>query len=77
MAYTISPKGAAKFKQACFPLRNFQLKILLINNPIRNRGIDSAMNKVYGELGSYVCFPPLVISKNERQLSTVQLNPVS
>ncbi len=73
MAYTISPRGAAKFKAECFPLKQFQLDVPLINNLVLNTGIDTAMNRVYGHLHSYVCYPPLVVSKNDRQTSTVQV----
>ncbi len=75
MAYTISPQGAARLKAACFPLRSFQLHVPLINNLVGNTGIDTAMNSVYGQMDAYVCFPPLVVSKNDRQTSTVQVAP--
>jgi hypothetical protein len=35
-------------------------------------GIDAALNSLYRQINAYVCFPPLVISKNERLKSTIQ-----
>jgi len=76
MAYSISPKGAARLKAACFPLQPFEFKVPMYINPLLNTGHDTAMSRVYAELGSYVCYPPLAISKNERSSSTVQNQPV-
>jgi len=33
----------------------------------RNVGIDSAMNDAWAELNAYVCFPPLAVTKNQRE----------
>jgi hypothetical protein len=30
------------------------------------------MNLAYGELNAFVCFPPLVVTKNERDRSAAQ-----
>jgi glycosyl transferase family 25 len=38
----------------------------------RTVGIDNHMNGVYRDLKSFVCFPPLVVTKNEHEKSTVQ-----
>jgi hypothetical protein len=43
-----------------------------INRYIPNVGIDVAMNAAYPIMKSYVSFPPLVITKNERHRSTIQ-----
>lgn len=73
MAYSLSPKGARLLKQACFPLKPLALKIPLIPNDVRNTGIDSATNAHYRQLAAFVSFPPLVISRNEHESSTVQV----
>lgn len=76
--YTITPKGARALKEKLLPLTP-----ALIPYPRGNRappfgqhyrtvGIDVSMNAIYRELDAYICFPPLVITKNESGRSTVQ-----
>jgi tetratricopeptide (TPR) repeat protein len=76
--YTVSPKGALALKSKCLPLRP-----MLIPCPegakapphariFRNVGIDNTLNSVYPDLNAYVCFPPLVVVKNEPAKSTIQ-----
>lgn len=72
-AYTISSKGAELFKSLCFPLKNFELFFPVLNRNISNTGIDIAMNKIYSTTGSFVSFPPLAITKNEHNISTIQI----
>ena len=71
-AYTISPKGANRFKSLCFPMRNFELFFPLLNRKLQNMGIDIAMNNIYSFTNSWVSFPPLVITKNENETSSIQ-----
>jgi len=76
--YTVSPKGALALKTKCLPLRP-----MLIPCPegakappharvFRNVGIDNTLNSVYPDLNAFVCFPPLVVVKNEPARSTIQ-----
>jgi glycosyl transferase family 25 len=76
--YTVSAKGARALRSKCLPLRP-----MLIPCPegakapphakvFRNVGIDNTMNSVYPELNAFVCFPPLVVVKNEPARSTIQ-----
>lgn len=74
-AYTISPGGASKFRAACFPLTEMNVWFPLLNRMINNRGIDIAMNKIYSETNSFVAFPPLAITRNEHEASTVLVRP--
>jgi len=71
-AYSISPIGAKKFKEMCFPLSTFTLYFPLLNRRLPNTGIDIAMNKVYSSTNSFVCLPPLVVTKNEHAISTIR-----
>lgn len=77
-SYTVSPKGAQFLKEKCFPLQP-----LLIPCPegfrtpphsyhYRTVGIDNTINGLYKQMNAYVCFPPLVISRNEPTKSTIQ-----
>lgn len=71
-AYTLSPSGAKKFKSQCFPLAPFNLFFPVLEREMPNNGIDMAMNRIYETTQSYVCIPPLVVSKNEQSISTIQ-----
>ena len=71
-AYSISPVGAKKFKEMCFPLSAFSIYYPLLKRSLPNTGIDSAMNRIYSSTNSFVCFPPLAVTKNEHHISTVQ-----
>lgn len=78
--YTVSPKGAAAMKRNCLPLQRSiahfppAQRSSLRAEHFRNVGIDSAMNNAYGSLQAYVCFPPLVVTKNDGATSTIQEN---
>ncbi len=71
-AYSISPAGAKKFKSMCFPLSPFTLEFPRLNGKLPNTGIDFAMNRIYSSTNSFVCLPPLAVTKNEHNISTVQ-----
>lgn len=76
--YSISPKGAQIIKSKILPLRPQviplpEAKGVPPYSPAwRTVGIDNSVNTVHREISSYVCFPPLVISKNETAKSTIQ-----
>ena len=73
-AYTISPKGANRFKNLCYPMENFELKFPVLKNKMPTTGIDLAMARFFSTTKSFVSFPPLVITKNEHSISTIQKN---
>jgi len=73
-AYSISPKGAKLFKLSCFPLTLFEIQFPLMNRKMHNNGLDIAMNMVYQDSASMVSFPPLAVTKNIHEISTVQNN---
>jgi len=71
-AYTISPGGAKKIAARCFPLADFTMSVPILPQPVRNEGLDTALSQVYPSTDSYVAFPPLAISPNDRAASTIQ-----
>jgi glycosyl transferase family 25 len=73
-AYTISPQGAKRYKLECFPMKNFELFFPVLNRRLPNAGIDVSMNRIYSSTNAYVAFPPLVVTKNEHEISTIQKN---
>jgi GR25 family glycosyltransferase involved in LPS biosynthesis len=73
-AYSISPEGARKLTSQCFPLANFTLSVPLIGN-VPNFGLDVATSRIYGALNSFVSFPLLAMTRNDRLASTIQNSP--
>ena len=70
--YSISPKGARAFRAKCWPLRDLSLYLPGMNATLSNIGIDVAIAAAFPQTQAYVCYPPLVISPNETDNSTVQ-----
>lgn len=79
ICYTISPKGAESFRAACLPLQPLVPCISVfepdpaLKEYAESVGIDAAMNSAVSQLECYVCFPPLVVTKNEFENSTIQI----
>jgi glycosyl transferase family 25 len=71
VSYSISPAGARRLLAACFPLRNDVIPIPGLNRQLLNISLDATMNKHYRSLRSYVCFPPLVWTENDKASSDV------
>jgi glycosyl transferase, family 25 len=71
-AYSISPSGAKQMLDGCFPLKNGLYPSVGLGRTLPNAGIDTIMNGYHGSMRSYVAFPPLAISKNERATSSLQ-----
>lgn len=78
VCYSISPKGARLVRSEICPLRPI---ISVIPEGARARpggthfrsvGPDNAMCSLYPRLNAFVSMPPLVVSKNEPENSTVQ-----
>lgn len=71
-AYTISPAGAKKFRDLCFPMIDVKVFFPLLNREIGNTGVDLAMNNIYACTRSFAAFPPLVVTANDHTISTIQ-----
>ncbi len=78
LCYSVSPRGARALREACIPLRPIiaDLPEAARAPPylkhFRAVGIDNTMCAAYRNLNAYVCFPPLAVSKNETEVSTVR-----
>jgi glycosyl transferase family 25 len=71
--YSVSPRGARLLQNTCFPIRPTDIFFPGVNQYFPNVGIDVAMNAAYPNMRSYAAFPPLVITKNERHRSSIQI----
>lgn len=73
-AYTVSPRGAEKLLDWCFPLSAGEVFIHGLERKVPYNGIDTVMNSFFAEahVQALVAFPPLAVSPNERSVSTIQ-----
>lgn len=78
-AYTISPNGARLIKSKLLPLRPVMVPHPDVENPsqVSASGIDMALNTIYRDLDAFVCFPPVVITKNNAATSTISVSESS
>lgn len=72
VCYSISPKGARRLRDFCVPLRAMTVDFPNFKEELPNNGIDIPMNGLYSEMNALVCFPPLVVTPNDRATTTVQ-----
>ena len=64
--YTLSPAGARKFRELCFPQKQLSVWLPGLNYTMRNVGIDVSLNAAYPKTQAWACFPPLVATPNIR-----------
>lgn len=68
--YAVSPKGAQLLSRRCFPLDDRVLHIARIGR-IRASTLDGMMNAVFSKTRAFACYPPAVLSPNDKAASTV------
>lgn len=74
-AYLISPDGARKLREWCFPLKGLALAIPAGPQIIHPTGyLDAIMNIYYRRIEAYVAIPPLAVSPNDHDTSDAR-NP--
>lgn len=72
-AYLVSPAGAQKLIDDCFPLAGRYFPVgALGHKTLRSTTIDGVMNTVYGTLQAYAAFPPLAIPVRDQAASAEQ-----
>jgi GR25 family glycosyltransferase involved in LPS biosynthesis len=69
VCYTISPAGAQILKNFCLPLRNMLIRFEGLNRTVPNFALDVMMNGIFRRMSAYACFPPLVVTPNNREAS--------
>ena len=73
--YSISPNGAKKYKQACFPFKQkWYIEPKLNNEKFLAAGLDGSMCFHHEKMNSFYCFPSLSVNENNQKTSTVMLN---
>lgn len=64
VSYSVSPAGARRLRDYCFPLRPMRIEFASFDVAVVTKGVDRTMNGVVSQMNSYVCVPPLVITEN-------------
>jgi GR25 family glycosyltransferase involved in LPS biosynthesis len=62
-AYLVTPEGAQKLIDNCFPLSTKAVTIPALGGRVRTTNIDLVMNQHFGSMEAYVAFPPLALSR--------------
>jgi hypothetical protein len=67
----ISPAGAERLLEFCFPMDNRPVKIEALGNRVLpTTGLDGMGNSIYRFIKAYACFAPLVVPRNDNATST-------
>jgi len=74
--YAISPAGAKRLLKLCFPMNNRTITISAIKRSFPAFNFDCILNDVYRRIDAYAAFPPLVLPKNDRKVSTTRTEGV-
>jgi GR25 family glycosyltransferase involved in LPS biosynthesis len=75
--YSVTPNGARRLLSKCLPLQPFVIHFpegvrATPNMPFfKTVGIDVTLSAFYRELNAFVCFPPVVATKNDITRSTI------
>ncbi len=67
--YLVSPKGAARLSERCFPMRDTAIVSPVMKGAYPAQGLDSLLNAHYAAVEAFVCWPPLVLTPNEQKTS--------
>lgn len=70
--YSISVAGAQNMKRFCLPFRNIDVPIPGLGRTLPNRDLGVVVNDVFPKINTFVSFPPLVVTPNDHNISTVQ-----
>jgi glycosyl transferase, family 25 len=68
--YAISPEGAKRLSKLCFPMNNRSITIAALKRTFPAFNFDCILNDVYRKIDAYAAFPPLVLPKNDHNVST-------
>jgi len=64
--YVISPRGAKRLLELSFPLQENLTYVPALKGSVLTYTLDIIINSHYDKINPYVCFPPLVITPNDK-----------
>lgn len=76
MAYSISPQGAATFLEKTHPIVRKEVFVRGLKRVVPNVTLDISLSDLYASMNCYAAFPPLAVSENRHEISTVVGKPV-
>ena len=76
LCYTIFPAGADALRRRCLPISGEKFFFPALERDVPNYGIDIMMANLYPRLAVFVCFPPLVVSRND-PASSLTVDPAA
>jgi hypothetical protein len=74
-AYAVSPRGAAKFLSAVFPLTKNVIGFDGASSVVLNTSLDIAMNPCLAGFDVFAFYPPAALPINDTTTSTVYSRP--
>ncbi|MCX5496333.1 glycosyltransferase family 25 protein [Kaistia dalseonensis] len=75
LAYAVSPKGARRLLDLCFPLASREpIRLIGDDRAILPYGLDGSINLALqqGKLDTLICYPPLALGPNSHATSDIQ-----
>lgn len=70
-AYVVTPKGAQKLLDYCFPLSWTYRFVRQLDFVLKAYTADAMMNAYYSDMAAFVCVPPIAIVHNDKAVSTI------
>lgn len=70
-SYVVSPKGAQRLVDGCFPLTRREVFIPSYPAFFMSNSKDVLMNDLYKDMSAYICIPPIAMPINDKPNSTV------
>lgn len=71
MAYSISPQGAATLLEKTHPIVRQDVFVRGLKRVVSNVTLDITLSDLYAKMNCYAAFPPLVVTENRHEISTV------
>jgi glycosyl transferase, family 25 len=72
LCYSVSCVGAKKLIELCTPMQNGEIFIHATSKNLPNAHLDTALCGLYKNLNAFISLPPLAVTPNIRENSTVQ-----
>ena len=69
--YSVSPRGAQRALAFCLPIRAQRIAFEGFNVVVENRSQDFMLNAIMPKLNGFVSVPPLVVTENRKEDSTI------
>lgn len=69
--YAVSPNGAKKLLDLCFPLKNEVHYVAGLNKYVETFTLDCMLNLFYSHIRAYICLPPIAVVPNDKSTSDI------